>query len=123
MVIKTTLTAKGNYNATLKPALKLFKGDIVYVEITLFYSLISSINGVEVEDNIPMNELKDVKLKLLTPNGTETFDSIEIVDNRARFKIQANEELGDYPFMVVCYDNDGCVFHLPKVMYTIADTL
>lgn len=123
MVIKTTLTAKSNGTSTVKPALKLYKGDIVYVELTLCYSLISSINGVDVEDSIPMKELKDVKLKLLTPNGTETFDSIEIVGNNARFKIQANEEIGEYPFMVVCYDDDGCVFHLPKAKYTIADTL
>lgn len=122
MVIKTTLTAK-NYNATLKPALKLFKGDIVYVEFTLVYSLISSINGIDVEDSIPLNALQDVELKLKTPTGTETFESLEIIDNRARFKIQVSEEIGEYPFMIVCYDSDGCVFHLPACDYTIVDTI
>ncbi len=122
MVIKTTLTAK-NYNATLKPALKLFKGDIVYVEFTLVYSLISSINGKDVEDSIPLNALQDVKLKLKTPTGTETLESLEIVDNRARFKMQVSEEIGEYPFMIICYDSDGCVFHLPACNYTIVDTI
>ena len=122
MVIKTALTAK-NYNATLKPALKLFKGDIVYVEFTLVYSLISSINGIDVEDSIPLNALQDVKLKLKTPTGTETVESLEIIDNRARFKIQVSEEIREYPFMIVCYDSDGCVFHLPACDYTIIDTI
>ena len=122
MVIKTTLTAK-NYNATLKPALKLFKGAVVYVEFTLVHSIISSINGKDVEDSISLNALQDVKLKLKTPTGTETLESLEVIDNRARFKIQVSEEIGEYPFMIMCYDNDGCVFHLPASKYTIVDTI
>ena len=123
MVIKTTLTAK-NYNATLKPALKLFKGDIIYVEFTLVYSLISSINGKHVEDSIPLNTLERVELKFKTPSGEiETFESLEIVENRARFRIQVSDEIGEYPFMIVCYDSDGCVFHLPPCDYTIVDTI
>ena len=49
MIIKTTLTVNG-YKATLKPKLQLYQGDIVFVEFTLVNSVISSINGVDVED-------------------------------------------------------------------------
>ena len=48
MVIKTTLTVSG-YKAKLSPKLQLFQGDIVFVEFTLINSVISSINGVDVE--------------------------------------------------------------------------
>ena len=122
MIIKTTLTAK-NYKATLEPKLKLYKGDIVIIEFTLINSILSSINDVVVEESLPLNALTDVKLKLLTPTGNETIESVEIIDNKARFKMQVSEDIGDYNFQLVCYDEDGCIFHLPPCTYTIEDTI
>ena len=49
MVIKTTLTTTG-YKSKLEPKLQLYKGDIVFIEFTLINSVISSINGVDVEE-------------------------------------------------------------------------
>ena len=43
MIIQTTLTSNNaRYKSTLEPALKLYKGDIVFVEITLINTIISS---------------------------------------------------------------------------------
>ena len=122
MVIKTTLTAK-NYNATLKPKLQLYQGDIVFVEFTLVNSVISSINGVDVEESLPLDALTEVKLKLITPEGEETLESIEIIDNKARFKMTASKEVGEYDFQLTCYDDDGCSFKLPPATYTIAQAI
>ena len=122
MVINTTLTAKKN-RATLKPALILFKGDIVFIEFTLINSLITSINGVEVEESLPLDMLEKVEMKLVTPEGEEKLESIEVVDNRARFKMTASEVVGDYPFQLTCFDKDGCKFKLPASSYTILDDL
>ena len=124
MIIQTTLTSNNaRYKSTLEPALKLYKGDIVFVEITLINTIISSINGQEVEDSIPMSQLSDVKMKLKTPAGTETIDSIDIVDNKAKFKLHVTEEVGEYPFYLICYDSDGCVFRTVPTKYTIEDIL
>ena len=122
MIIKTTLTVNG-YKAILNPKLKLYQGDIVFVEFTLINSIISAINGVEVEESLPLSELTDVKLKLITPKGSETIESIEVVENRARFKMTASEEVGEYSFQLVCYDEDGCIFHLAPCIYTIENTI
>ncbi|MBP3930423.1 MAG: hypothetical protein J6D47_12780 [Peptostreptococcaceae bacterium] len=119
MVIKTTLTVSG-YKAKLSPKLQLFQGDIVFVEFTLINSVISSINGVDVEECLPLSALTDVKLKLITPEGEETLESVKIVENRARFKITASNVIGDYDFQLTCYDSDGCTFKLPPASYTIA---
>ena len=54
MIIKTTLTVNG-YKATLKPKLQLYQEDIVFIEFTLINSVISSINGVEVEESLPLS--------------------------------------------------------------------
>ena len=43
MVIRTELTVNG-YKATLEPKLRLYQGDIVFVEFTLINSIISAIN-------------------------------------------------------------------------------
>ena len=72
---------------------------------------------------MPLSELTDVKLKLITPKGSETIESIKVVDNKARFKMTASEEIGDYDFQLVCYDYDGCIFHLPPCTYTIEKTI
>ena len=122
MIIKTTLTVNG-YKATLKPKLQLYQGDIVFVEFTLINSIISSINGVEVEESLPLSALTDVKLKLITPEGSETLESIEIIDNKARFKMTASKEVGEYDFQLTCYDDDGCSFKLPPATYTIAQAI
>lgn len=122
MIIKTTLTVNG-YKAILNPKLKLYQGDIVFIEFTLINSIISSINGVEVEESLPLSALTDVKLKLITPEGSETIESIEVVENRARFKMTASEEVGEYAFQLVCYDEDGCIFHLAPCIYTIENTI
>ena len=122
MIIKTTLTVNG-YKATLKPKLQLYQGDIVFVEFTLINSVISSINGVEVEESLPLSALTDVKLKLITPEGSETLESIEIIDNKARFKMTASDEVGEYDFQLICYDDDGCNFKLPPATYTIAQAI
>ena len=68
MIIKTTLTVNG-YKAKLEPKLRLWQGDIVFVEFTLINSIISSINGVDTEEFLPLSALTDVKLRLITPNG------------------------------------------------------
>ena len=86
MIIKTTLTING-YKSKLSPKLQLYKGDSVFVEFTLLNSIISSINGVEAEETLPIDQLETVKLKLVTPNGTPTLESTKIVDNRVQFKI------------------------------------
>lgn len=118
MIIKTKLTVNG-YKATLEPKLKLFQGDIVFVEFTLVNSIISSINNVDVVESLPLSALTNVKLRLITPAGTEVIESVEVVENRARFKITASEEVGEYDFQLICYDDDGCVFHLAPCVYTI----
>lgn len=120
MVIKTTLTANKNYNATLKPKLQLYQGDTVFVEFTLVNSVISSINGVDVEESLPLDALTEVKLKLITPEGEETIESVDITNNKAKFKIKASNQIGKYDFQITCYDSDGCTFKLPPASYTIA---
>ena len=119
MIIKTTLTVNG-YKATLKPKLQLYQGDIVFVEFTLINSIISSINGVDVEESLPLDALTEVKLKLITPEGEETIESVDITNNKAKFKIKASNQIGEYDFQITCYDSDGCTFKLPPASYTIA---
>ena len=68
MVIKTELTVNG-YKATVSPKLLLHKGDSVFLEITLMNTIINTIEGVEVDEVMPMQFLRDVKLLLQNPNG------------------------------------------------------
>ena len=59
----------------------------------------------------------------INADTSETIESIKVVDNKARFKMTASEEIGDYDFQLVCYDYDGCIFHLPPCTYTIEKTI
>ncbi len=122
MIIKATLKVNG-YKADLSPKLLLYKGDVVYIEFTLYNKVLSSINGRNVEKNLPLNALADVKLALRTPNGTETVESMEIIENRVKFRLDVSDVIGVYEFQMICYDGDGCVFHLPPCSYTITDTI
>ena len=122
MIIKTTLKVDG-YNADLSPQLLLYKGDIVYIEFTLYNKILSSINGRNVEKNLPLSSLADVKLILKTPNGIKTLESMEIIENKVKFRMDVSDTVGVYDFQIVCYDGDGCVFHLPPCTYTISDTI
>ena len=122
MIIKTTLKVN-EYNADLSPQLLLYKGDIVYIEFTLYNKILSSINGRNVEKFLPLSSLADVKLVLRTPDGTQMLESMEIIENKVKFRMDVSDTVGVYDFQIVCYDGDGCVFHLPPCTYTIADTI
>ena len=124
MIIKTTLTING-YKSKLSPKLQLYKGDSVFVEFTLLNSIISSINGVEAEETLPIDQLETVKLRLVTPNGTPTLESTKIVDNRVQFKIlpEHTTETGEYSFQIICYDSDDCTFHIPPATYSIENPI
>ena len=86
MVIKTELTVNG-YKATISPKLLLHKGDSVFLEITLMNTIINTIEGVEVDEVLPMQFLKDVKLLLQNPNGVLKVERTEIEGNKAVFKL------------------------------------
>ena len=114
MVIKTELTVNG-YKTTISPKLQLFKGDSVFLEFTLMNTIINTIEDVEVDEVLPMQFLKDVKLLLQTPNGAMKVESTEIDGNKATFKLlpEHTQESGTYLLQLVCYDDDGCIFHIP----------
>lgn len=122
MLVKTTLKVNG-YKADLLPQLLLYKGDVVYIEFTIYNKILSSINGKSVEKDLPLSSLSDVKLILRTPNGTQTLESMEIIENKVKFRMDVSDTVGVYDFQIVCYDGDGCVFHLPPCTYTISDTI
>ena len=124
MVIKTELTVNG-YKATISPKLLLHKGDSVFLEITLMNTIINTIEGVEVDEIMPMQFLRDVKLLLQNPNGVLKVESTEIEGNKSIFKLlpEHTQEVGTYLFQLVCYDDDGCIFHIPETQYTIKDPI
>lgn len=124
MVIKTELTVNG-YKATVSPKLLLHKGDSVFLEITLMNTIINTIEGVEVDEVMPMQFLRDVKLLLQNPNGILKVESTEIEGNKAIFKLlpEHTQEVGTYLFQLVCYDDDDCIFHIPEVQYTIKEPI
>lgn len=122
MIVKTTLKVDG-YKADLSPQLLLYKGDIVYIEFTLYNKILSSINGRNVEKNLPLDSLAEVKLVLRTPDGNKTLESMEIIENKVKFRMDVSNTVGVYDFQIICYDGDGCVFHLPPCTYTISDTI
>ena len=122
MIVKTTLKVDG-YKANLSPQLLLYKGDIVYIEFTLYNKILSSINGRNVEEHLPLDSLAEVKLVLRTPDGTKTLESMEIIENKVKFRMDVSNTVGVYDFQIICYDGDGCIFHLPPCTYTISDTI
>ena len=122
MIVKTTLKVDG-YKADLSPQLLLYKGDIVYIEFTLYNKILSSINGRNVEKNLPLDSLAEVKLVLRTPDGNKTLESMEIIENKVKFRMDVSNTVGVYDFQIICYDGDGCIFHLPPCTYTISDTI
>ena len=122
MIIKTTLKVDG-YNADLSPQLLLYKGDVVYIEFTLYNKILSSINGRNVEKNLPLDSLAEVKLVLRTPDGNKTLESMDIIENKVKFRMDVSNTVGVYDFQIICYDGDGCIFHLPPCTYTISDTI
>ena len=122
MIVKTTLKVDG-YKADLSPQLLLYKGDIVYIEFTLYNKILSSINGRNVEKNLPLDSLAEVKLVLRTPDGNKTLESMDIIENKVKFRMDVSNTVGVYDFQIICYDGDGCIFHLPPCTYTISDTI
>ena len=122
MIVKTTLKVDG-YKADLSPQLLLYKGDVVYIEFTLYNKILSSINGRNVEKNLPLDSLAEVKLVLRTPDGNKTLESMDIIENKVKFRMDVSNTVGVYDFQIICYDGDGCIFHLPPCTYTISDTI
>ena len=122
MIVRTTLKVDG-YKTNLSPQLLLYKGDIVYIEFTLYNKILSSINGRNVEENLPLDSLAEVKLVLRTPDGTKTLEGMEIIENKVKFRMDVSDTVGVYDFQIICYDGDGCIFHLPPCTYTISDTI
>ena len=124
MVIRTELTVNG-YKTSISPKLQLFKGDSVFLEITLMNTIINTVEGVEVDEIMPMQFLRDVKLLLQNPNGVLKVESTEIEGNKAIFKLlpEHTQESGTYLFQLVCYDDDGCIFHIPETQYTIKEPI
>ena len=86
---------------------------------------INTIEDVEVDEVLPMQFLKDVKLLLQTPNGAMKVESTEIDGNKATFKLlpEHTQESGTDLCQLVCYDDDGCIFHIPETQYTIKDPI
>lgn len=124
MIINTTVTVNG-YRATIKPKLQFYRGDSVYLVITILDTIINSIEGVDVQEVLPMSALKEVKLILKTPSGSIPINSVEQVDNRVKFKILSDytQEVGNYQFQLVCFDNDNCMFHIPPCPYSVAEPI
>ena len=124
MIVNTTVTVNG-YRATVKTKLQFYKGDSVYLVITILDTIINSIEGTEVQEVLPMSALTKVKLILKTPNGSIPIDTASIVSNKAKFKIlpEYTQEVGDYQFQLVCFDSDDCMFHIPPCPYSVAEPI
>ena len=120
MVIKTEVTVKG-YKSIVKPKITLYQGDSLFLEFSLYNTIIDTINDVEAEESIPFDQLTKVELKLETPTGVDIIENCELNGNICRFllKEQHTNEIGVHQFQLCCYDAHECKFHIPPISYEI----
>jgi hypothetical protein len=124
MIINAEIAVNG-YKAKVSPKITLYQTDSLYLEFSLYNTIIDLINGIDSEEKIPFEALEKVELKLENPFGIDTLQTCDLNGNVCRFLIKEEHtsHVGIYHLQLVCYDVHGCKFHIPPITYEIRQPL
>ena len=127
MVGQFILTCNG-YNATISPAIQIYKGDSMKFEISVINKIITSIKGFEKVNYVPVSAAS-AKILVESPTGIDYVEAVITNDDKIQFKlpVEYTQEAGTYKIQIVLYDTDDdgskCIIHLPHFTYEIKEPI
>ena len=110
------LTIDG-YTARLSSSLKFYQNDQIHLVFEIIENtIVVKDGGVTAKSTLPINPLK-AKLFFETPDGVDSIESAEIVDNRVVFHV------GTSRMQLQLMDEDCCRLTLPEFEFEIKKSI
>lgn len=116
---KVTLTIDG-YAIKLSSGIKFYQNDQIHLIFEIIENTIIIKDGVASRAVLPINPLK-AKLFFETPNGVDSVESAEVVDNTVTFHLTSKhtQYVGISKMQLQLTDEDCCRLTLPEFEFEI----
>ncbi len=116
---KVTLTVDG-YNVKINTPLKFYQNDQLHLIFEIVETTLTVKNGVASREVLPINPL-NATLYLETPEGVDSLESAEIVDNTVTFHLTSTytQFVGVSKMQIVLMDDECCRITLPEFEFEI----
>lgn len=120
---KVTLTIDG-YAIKLSSGLKFYQNDQIHLIFEIVENTIIIKDGVATRSTLPINPLK-AKLYFETPDGVDSVESAEIVDNMVVFHLKSvhTQYVGISRMQLQLMDEECCRLTLPEFEFEIKKSI
>ena len=120
---KVTLTIDG-YTVKLNSGLKFYQNDQIHLIFEIVENTIIIKDGVASRASLPINPLK-AKLFFETPDGVDSVESAEVVDNMVVFHLKSvhTQHVGISKMQLQLTDEDCCRLTLPEFEFEIKKSI
>ncbi len=120
---KVTLTIDG-YTVKLSSGLKFYQNDQIHLIFEIVENTIIVKDGVASRASLPINPLK-AKLYFETPDGVDSVESAEIVDNMVVFHLKSvhTQYVGISRMQLQLMDEECCRLTLPEFEFEIKKSI
>ena len=118
------LTIDG-YTAKLSSSLKFYQNDQIHLVFEIIENtIVVKDGGITAKSTLPINPLK-AKLFFETPDGVDSIESAEIVDNRVIFHLTSvhTQHVGTSRMQLQLMDEDCCRLTLPEFEFEIKKSI
>ena len=120
---KVTLTIDG-YTIKLSSGLKFYQNDQIHLIFEIVENTIIVKDGTATRASLPINPLK-AKLYFETPDGVDSVESAEIVDNMVVFHLKSvhTQYVGISRMQLQLMDEECCRLTLPEFEFEIKKSI
>ena len=120
---KVTLTIDG-YTVKLSSGLKFYQNDQIHLIFEIVENTIIIKDGTATRASLPINPLK-AKLYFETPDGVDSVESAEIVDNMVVFHLKSvhTQYVGISRMQLQLMDEECCRLTLPEFEFEIKKSI
>ena len=120
---KVTLTIDG-YTVKLSSGLKFYQNDQIHLIFEIVENTIIIKDGVASRAILPINPLK-AKLFFETPDGVDSVESAEVVDNMVVFHLKSvhTQYVGISKMQLQLMDEECCRLTLPEFEFEIKKSI
>lgn len=120
---KVTLTIDG-YTIKLSSKIKFYQNDQIHLIFELIENTIVIKDGVASRAILPINPLSAI-LFFETPNGVDSVESAEIIDNQVVFHLKSKhtQHIGISKMQIQLMDEECCRLTLPEFEFEIKESI
>ena len=120
---KITLTIDG-YTVKLSSGIKFYQNDQIHLIFEIIENTITIKDGVASRAVLPINPLK-AKLFFETPDGVDSVESAEVVDNMVVFHLKSvhTQHIGISKMQLQLMDEECCRLTLPEFEFEIKKSI